>query len=129
MKLYIFGSEIEDGNFVRSAKQAVYTTDNIEDAIHSALEAGEEGMVLKKRTCIYHTGMRSPVWETVKVKKTDTCDAILIGYCKPTKYYDGKLDVCGKDAAQWPYWVIEQPDGTEQKVSKYIKGMTNSCTN
>ena len=33
MKLYIFGSEIEDGNFVRSAKQSVYTTDNIEDAV------------------------------------------------------------------------------------------------
>ena len=107
---------------------AAAVTDNIEDAIHSALEAGEEGMVLKKRTCIYHTGMRSPVWETVKVKKTDTCDAILIGYCKPTKYYDGKLDVYGKDAAEWPYWVIEQPDGTEQKVSKYIKGMTMPVT-
>ena len=33
MKLYIFGSETEDGNFVRSAKQSVYTTDNIEDAV------------------------------------------------------------------------------------------------
>ena len=33
MKLYIFGSEIEDGNCVRSVKQSVYTTDNIEDAV------------------------------------------------------------------------------------------------
>lgn len=33
MKLYIFGSETEDGNFVRSAKQSVYTTDDIEDAV------------------------------------------------------------------------------------------------
>lgn len=33
MKLYIFGSETEDGNFVRYAKQSVYTTDNIEDAV------------------------------------------------------------------------------------------------
>ena len=34
MKLYIFGSEIEDGNCVRSVKQSVYTTDNIEDAVN-----------------------------------------------------------------------------------------------
>ena len=89
-------------------------TDNIEEAIHSALDAGEEGMVLKKKTSPYYTGKRSPVWETIKVKKSDTCDAILMGYCAPTKYYDGKLDVqpnyCGKDAAEWPYWVIEELD-------------------
>ena len=89
-------------------------TDNIEEAIHSALDAGEEGMVLKKKTSPYYTGKRSPVWETIKVKKSDTCDAVLMRYCAPTKYYDGKLDVqpnyCGKDAAEWPYWVIEELD-------------------
>lgn len=89
-------------------------TDNIESAIHSALDAGEEGMVLKKKTCRYYTGKRSPVWETIKIKKTDTCDAILIGYCSPTKYYDGKLDVevnyGGANAKEWPYWIIEKLD-------------------
>ena len=90
---------------------ATAVTENIEDAIHMALDAGEEGMVLKKKTSPYYTGKRSPVWETIKIKKTDTCDAILIGYCAPTKYYDGKLDVQvnygGADAKSWPYWVCE----------------------
>lgn len=89
-------------------------TENIEDAIHAALDAGEEGMVLKKKTSPYYTGKRSPVWETIKVKKTDTCDAVLMGYCKPTKYYDGKLQLdinyTGVDASEWPYWIIEKLD-------------------
>ena len=89
-------------------------TDNIEEAIHTALDAGEEGMVLKKKTSPYYTGKRSPVWETIKVKKSDTCDAILMGYCKPTKYYDGKLQLdinyTGADASEWPYWIIEKLD-------------------
>ena len=80
---------------------AAAITENIEEAIHSALDAGEEGMVLKKKTSPYYTGKRSPVWETIKIKKSDTCDAVLMGYCAPTKYYDGKLDVqpnyCGKE--------------------------------
>ena len=35
-----------------------------------------------------------------------------MGFCKPTKYYNGKLDVKpnygGADAKEWPYWVIEE---------------------
>lgn len=86
--------------------------ENLFDKINEVLESGEEGMVLKKRSSPYYEGKRSPVWETIKVKKTDTCDAIIMGFCKPTKYYDGKLDVgvnySGKDAESWPYWVIEE---------------------
>lgn len=101
--------------------------ENIQDACISALENGEEGMVLKKRTAHYAPGKR-PVWDTIKVKKTDSCDAICIGTCEPTKYYSGKLNIgpnytaldenghidetltesMGNPALSWPYWVIEE---------------------
>ena len=85
--------------------------DNIQEFVADALNRGEEGAVLKKKTAPYTPGKR-PAWDTIKIKKTDTCDAICLGFCKPTKYYDGKLDVgpnyTGADAEKWPYWVIEQ---------------------
>ena len=85
--------------------------DNIQEFVADALNRGEEGAVLKKKTAPYTPGKR-PAWDTIKIKKTDTCDAICLGFCKPTKYYDGKLDVgpnyTGADAKKWPYWVIEQ---------------------
>lgn len=92
--------------------------DNIQEAVAAALAAGEEGMVLKKRTAPYTPGKR-PVWDTIKIKKTDTCDAIIIGYCEPTKYYDGKLNIginYSVDETEtgaedlWPYWYCEQFD-------------------
>lgn len=90
---------------------AAIVEDNIQEAVSAALAAGEEGMVLKKRTAPYTPGKR-PVWDTIKIKKTDTCDAIIIGTFPATKYYDGKLDVkenCqGQDASEWPYWIIER---------------------
>lgn len=97
--------------------------DNIQEAVAAALDAGEEGMVLKKRTAPYTPGKR-PAWDTIKIKKTDTCDAIVIGTLPATKYYDGKLDVQsnyqGKDANQWPYWAVfvteQEPSGPETKL-------------
>ena len=71
--------------------------DNIQEAVAAALAAGEEGMVLKKKTAPYTPGKR-PIWDTIKIKKTDTCDAIILAACDPTKEYTGKeLDT-------WPYW-------------------------
>lgn len=85
--------------------------ENIHDFIIEALDSGEEGVVMKKKTAPYTPGKR-PVWDTIKIKKTDTCDAVCMGFCPPTKYYNGKLDVgpnyTGKDAEEWPYWVIEE---------------------
>lgn len=84
--------------------------ENIQEFVAEALENGEEGAVLKKKTAPYTPGKR-PAWDTVKIKKTDTCDAVCIGFSNPTKYYSGKLDVgvnySGKEADSWPYWVIE----------------------
>ncbi len=92
---------------------------NIQEAISQALENGEEGMVLKKKTAPYTPGKR-PVWDTIKIKKTDTCDAICMGWNPPTKYYDGKLDIqpnyWGKDAKEWPYWVVEQRNWVDKSI-------------
>lgn len=83
--------------------------DNIQEAVAAALAAGEEGMVLKKRTAPYSPGKR-PVWDTIKIKKTDTCDAVIMGTEPATVPYDGKLDLgfnyTGLDADEWPYWAI-----------------------
>lgn len=87
--------------------------ENIQEFTAAALEAGEEGVVLKKKTAPYTPGKR-PAWDTIKIKKTDTCDAVCIGFSDPTKYYNGKLDVgpnySGLDAGSWPYWIVEQHD-------------------
>lgn len=96
---------------------------NIQEFIAEALEKGEEGAVLKKKTAPYTPGKR-PAWDTIKIKKTDTCDAICMGFSDPTKYYNGKLDVgpnyTGKDAKEWPYWVIEQRDSIFPEDSKIV---------
>lgn len=101
--------------------------ENIQEACINALEIGEEGMVLKKKTAHYAPGKR-PAWDTIKIKKTDTCDAICIGSCEPTKYYNGKLPITSNylvfdengeidfdrskrpdnEAYSWPYWIIEE---------------------
>lgn len=114
-------------NGVPLVELAARVDDNIQEAVAAALDAGEEGMVLKKRTAPYTPGKR-PAWDTIKIKKTDTCDAIVIGTLPATKYYDGKLDVQpnyqGKDASQWPYWAVfvteEEPGGPETKLYRKV---------
>lgn len=71
--------------------------ENIQEFVAGALEAGEEGAVLKKKTAPYTPGKR-PAWDTIKIKKTDTCDAICIGFCAPT------IEYTGKEIETWPYW-------------------------
>lgn len=105
---------------------AARVDDNIQEAVAAALDAGEEGMVLKKKTAPYTPGKR-PAWDTIKIKKTDTCDAIIIGTCPATKLYDGKLDIQpnyqGKDAEHWPYWAVfqsEEPLGPQTKLFRKV---------
>lgn len=96
--------------------------DNILDKINEVLAAGEEGMVLKKKTAPYSPGKR-PAWDTLKIKKTDGCDAILMGFNPPTVNYDGKLDIgadyTGKDSDNWSYWA--QFEYEENNVIKLIQ--------
>ena len=113
---YSFHAVWEEGTPLVELAERV--DDNIQEAVAAALAAGEEGMVLKKRTAPYSPGKR-PVWDTIKIKKTDTCDAIIIGTEPATIAYDGKLDLgynySGPDAKEWPYWAVyvteEEPSG------------------
>lgn len=93
--------------------------ENIQEFVADALEKGEEGAVLKKKTAPYTPGKR-PAWDTIKIKKTDTCDAICIGFSDPTKYYNGKLDVginySGKEAKNWAYWIVEQRKSLDSDI-------------
>lgn len=97
---------LEKVDFIELAERV---DENIQEFVAGALEAGEEGAVLKKKTAPYTPGKR-PAWDTIKIKKTDTCDAVCLGFSDPTRYYNGKLDVgvnyTGADAESWPYWAI-----------------------
>lgn len=96
--------EVNDEQIIELAERF---DDDILNKINEVLAAGEEGMVLKKKTAPYTPGKR-PAWDTIKVKKTDGCDAILMGFNAPTVVYDGKLDIgenyTGADADNWSYW-------------------------
>ena len=120
-ELNLFNSYMINGEqFIELAERV---DENIQEFIAEALENGEEGAVLKKKTAPYTPGKR-PVWDTIKIKKTDTCDAVCMGFSDPTKYYNGKLDVgpnyTGKDAKEWPYWVIEKRDSIFPEDSKIV---------
>jgi ATP-dependent DNA ligase len=98
-------------------------TENLEDVIQLAFAMGEEGVVLKKRTAPYTPGKR-PVWDTIKIKQTATCDAICLGFDDPTMEYAGKLDLgpnyTGPDAGLWPYWCMCRKDlATEQIIYEH----------
>lgn len=89
--------DLHDSNGSPIIELAERVDTDIQEAVATALAAGEEGMVLKKKTAPYTPGKR-PVWDTIKIKKTDTCDAIIIAACDPTKEYTGK------EIDTWPYW-------------------------
>ena len=88
--------QINDEYFIELAERV---DENIQEFVAGALEMGEECAVLKKKTAPYTPGKR-PAWDTIKIKKTDTCDAICIGFNSPTMEYTGK------EIETWPYWVV-----------------------
>jgi hypothetical protein len=71
--------------------------DNLYERVGSALAAGEEGMVIKKKDGIYEPGKRPD--SNLKAKKVDFADVIIIGFEEPTKEY------YGKDIDNWQYWI------------------------
>lgn len=77
-------------------------TSNIQEFTASALDKGEEGVVLKKKDAIYVPDKR-PAWSSVKIKKMDFIDCICIGFEDATKYYNGK------EIQSWQYWEVEEP--------------------
>lgn len=72
-------------------------TDNLFERIGAALEAGEEGMVLKKKDYPYIPG-KKPAWSMIKVKQVDYADVLCVGFEPATKIYDGK------EIETWEYW-------------------------
>ena len=86
-----------EGQNVMFIELAQRVDENIQEFVASALAAGEEGAVLKKKVAPYTPGKR-PAWDTIKIKKTDTCDAVCMGFCAPT------IEYTGKEIETWPYW-------------------------
>lgn len=77
-------------------------TDNLYEQVGNALAAGEEGMVIKKKTGIYEPGKRPDT--NLKAKKVDFIDAIIIGFEEPTKEY------YGKEEDTWNYCICYKRD-------------------
>ena len=75
--------------------------ENIFERIGSALEAGEEGMVLKKKDFPYIPG-KKPAWSMIKCKKVDYADVVCMGFEDATKEYDGK------EIESWTYWINKE---------------------
>ena len=73
-------------------------TSNIQEFTASALNKGEEGVVLKKKDAVYVPDKR-PAWSSIKIKKMDFIDCICIGFEDATKQYSGK------ELNTWEYWV------------------------
>ena len=70
---------------------------DIYQSIGSALAAGEEGMVVKKKTAYYEPGKRPQTM--LKAKQVDNIDAVIIGFKDPVVEYTGK------EIETWQYWV------------------------
>lgn len=75
---------------------AVAVEENIYTSIGEALSAGEEGMVVKKKTALYEPGKRPMTM--LKAKQVDFIDAVIIGFKDPVKEYTGK------EIENWQYW-------------------------
>lgn len=82
--------------------------DNLYKRIGDALNAGEEGMVIKKKTGVYEPGKRPDT--NLKAKQTITFDCIITGFEEPTTFY------YGKDIENWQYWVLVDTDENTIKM-------------
>lgn len=75
--------------------------DNLTERINAALAQGEEGMVLKSKNGLYAPGKR-PLYN-LKAKKSDSIDAIIIGF------EDATMEYTGKELPTWEYWIEGVP--------------------
>ena len=78
---------------------AAAVDEEIYASIGKALAAGEEGMVVKKKTALYEPGKRPQTM--LKAKQVDYIDAVIIGFKDPEVLYNGK------EIETWQYWVDE----------------------
>lgn len=87
---------------------------DIYPAIGQALAAGEEGMVVKKKTAMYEPGKRPQTM--LKAKQVDYIDAVIIGFKDPVKEYTGK------EIETWQYWE-ERLEQDKEGCFKYSKSL------
>ncbi len=87
-------------------------TDGIYEKISEVLDAGEEGMVLKKKDIGYFPG-RKPAWSMLKVKKVDYADVVCMGFEDATVVYDGK------ELETWEYWINPDSEALYPKGCYY----------
>lgn len=119
-KKYMFDCyTTENSNFI-FIELAQRVDEHIQEFTSGALAIGEEGVVLKKKTAPYTPGKR-PAWDTIKIKKTDTCDAICIGFCSPTVEYTGK------EIKTWPYWMYLTVKEGEEGAIGWKRAPVQSC--
>ncbi len=85
---------LANNSFIELAEK--YDT-NLFELVGTALENGEEGVVLKKKDAPYAPG-RKPAWSAIKCKKVDYADVVCMGVEDATKDYDGK------ELETWQYW-------------------------
>lgn len=105
LKKIFYQYHLDDYDYLELA-EAWY--DNLYERIGNALSAGEEGMVLKKKTGIYQPGKRPD--SNLKAKKVDFIDAIIVGFEEPTVFY------YGKEIENWQYWIAVNEDDVEIKL-------------
>lgn len=85
-------------NYIDPVIQLAHSIDtNIYQSIGAALAAGEEGMVVKKKTALYEPGKRPQTM--LKAKQVDNIDAVIIGFKDPV------IEYTGKEIETWQYWV------------------------
>lgn len=84
--------------------------DNLFEKIGTALDNGEEGMVLKKKDYPYVPG-KKPAWSAIKCKKVDYADVVAMGFEDATRDYEGT------EIENWEYW--ESADGIKIKGKYY----------
>ena len=82
--------------------------DNLYERVGDALTAGEEGMVIKKKSGIYVPDKRPDT--NLKAKKVDFADVVIIGFEEPTKFY------YGKEIENWQYWMYINEDDDKEGV-------------
>ena len=103
---------ITDNEFIELA--ALLSGDNREN-FENIVAQGGEGIVLKRKDSIYDFGKR-PAWQSIKLKKSNTIDAVLIGF------EDATIEYTGKELESWPYWRLEIDDNHYTVVDECMYG-------
>ena len=99
--------ELQKYDYLRLATSV---EDRIEDEVSRILNAGGEGMVLKKRNAVYSPGKR-PAWSAIKFKQMDDTDLVCTRTIPATREYTGK------EIETWPYWEHATPDVIVSEIS------------